>query len=344
MGTQQSSRASGGLPLRQFPGNSSPLRSLGIEEADSPFASPPRVWHNDEAVSSSCSPKVSTRWQRSLCQAPSPATSSTYGDLEAGNSDIMSESPDMVINDGRSLHVSGADALIQDDAPAGKPSRARLRSFGSPHENSAPTLDVPRPSLARGSSTARPRWSRPRPSTAGGREQANGSSPISGDTMSLSGESSASFHPHSLASELKGDETDRSHVQWESLSQLASHKADKEWDAPPTPSTISDAGFNSTQSSFSSTSGWKSRPTTCSSASSSGPFRSSSKHSSSLVIPEDCHEVLIDCSRDSRMRASGAQTPSGNYGETLQRLSSLRTAWGDNMVDELSSLSSVETP
>jgi hypothetical protein len=63
-----------------------------------------------------------------------------------------------------------------------------------------------------------------------------------------------------------------------------------------------------------------------------------------LVIPEDCHEVLIDCSRDSRMRASGAQTPSGNYGETLQRLSSLRTAWGDNMVDELSSLSSVETP
>jgi hypothetical protein len=107
---------------------------------------------------------------------------------------------------------------------------------------------------------------------------------------------------------------------------------------------LSDAGFSRTQSSFSSASGWSSRPTTCSSAASLSNVRGSSKSPSHIGLFDDeealaCTResrdslcLIVDCTQVSRIRASGARR---HNGETSQGLSSVRAAWGEQTPREV---------
>lgn len=296
MGTQQSSRAAG---LHSPSSGSGSLRSLGLEDAASPFASPPRVWHHNEksspqkgssasSQSQSQSPQKG-RWHRSSGESSNPATASTSAprtaspDLEAGNAELEKESTDIFAID---------DARAQS-------------YFGASSQNSAALAECSqraRPK-ARGSSNARPKWTRPRPSSAAGsRSQSCGPRHVSNDSLGVNADNIADPHPFEV------DERGLSLTQEERLAKLSVREAEdlaimrknaQDYEPPRTPSTISgaDSGFNCTQSSRWSSSDWSSRPTSASSSKAGGRV-------------EDYHEVLVDCSRDSKARAS------------------LKTAWG----------------
>lgn len=399
MGTQQSSRHASSLPLRssprssslsalrQTPGSSSALRSLGLDDPASPFASPPKPWHSDERGFSPKgssppkppSPKGASRWRSRSCAAASPLAGSAYfsssvkeasnqradsPDIEAGKADLEPGSTTNVSIDIRRNSLGGAEvgtfeifdkAAIQDAVLNRKSSKVAHKSGSSSCKNSGQLAlaDSYRPSLAKGSSAARPRWTRPRPSIA------SGSRPSSAGSKEMEANSLAGFHPNSLANDLSSLQ----HLEDPTIASKDAYYPEP----PPTPSTISDSEFYRTQSSLSSGSSWMSRPTTRSSASSSNPWIDDRHHNLDQVVPEedeaevDCsrdrriqpsassgglwgssrdpqlvvpaedrHEVLVNCSRDSRGRATGARKPSK---ETSQRLSSVKTAWAAETMD-----------
>jgi len=335
MGTQQSSRVKGSK-LQQSP-SSSTLRNLRFEEPATPFASPPKT-------SEKSSPqRGKSLWRRGSGETSSPSTARPPSpDIEAQNSRPPSpelvDSSDIdqvVIDDERAMAFFGGGVRHQDTVPARKPSKVSLRSFDSSMGNLAPprSFDSPcgnaapspesqgerhRRSLARGSSQARPRWSRPKAATDKSVSQGRPS-----DSVMINADQYAAFHPQFLGSEFQLDERDPSIIQAEMLAKASQQKSDDlsgmkalTSEPPPTPSTImSESGMNCTQSS------WNSRPTTSCSTSSS---------MSRISSVGDGGIDPLDCSRESRMRAHGAHMPSG---ETLHSLISLKSAWGEEIVD-----------
>jgi len=349
MGTQQSSRVKGSK-LQQSP-SSSTLRNLRFEEPATPFASPPKT-------SEKSSPqRGKSLWRRGSGETSSQSTARPPSpDIEAQNArppspDLKVDSSDIdqvVDDDQRAMAFFGGDARHQDKVPARKPSKASLRSFDSsmgnlapprsfdsPCGNAAPSAERHRRSQARGTSQARPRWSRPQAATDSSVVQGRTSS--SSDSVIINADQFAAFHPQYLGSEFQLDERDPSIIQAEMLAKASQQKSDDldfkgmkalAYEPPPTPSTImSESGMNCTQSSMSSTSGWNSRPTT------------SCSNTSSISRMSMSEEILgvgnggidpRDCSRESRMRAHGAHMPDG---ETLHSLTSFKSAWGAEVVD-----------
>lgn len=233
-------------------------------------------------------------------------------------------SPHMVVvDDGGMLPGTG-------QTEDGESSKLSLRSAATSAQHS-------RPSFAKGSSQARPRWTRPKPTTT---SNACGETPSSIATSSVNPDDVAPVEDDRGAAALNPAER---------LTKLALQEPDylafivKEGDAsepPPTPSTISGPSFNCTHSSWSGSGGWSSRPTTRSSGCSSSTSGWGSRPSSSSnyhrnpggVVPEDERfHVLVDCTRASRIRASGTQSPDG---ANLHSLSSVKTAWGPEMLEE----------
>jgi len=347
---------------RRSPGSISPLRDVGCDEPAAPFASPPPiVWPSDESF---VSPKSSSAQQ--TCSRSSPTTANTWSDdadlergerpsmatmTDGGKSDVESHrgkpskmfpkrlpaSPHVVvIDDGGMMAGAGQNEA----ALSGESSKMSLRSAAASAHHS-------RPSFAKGSSQARPKWTRPKP-TAASTSQVGGLAPSSSDSLGVNADDAASLHPQSLASRFEDDRGGASLNPAERLTKLPLQEPDylafivKDGDGsepPPTPSTISGQSFNCTQSSWSGSSGWGSRPTTRSSGwssstngwgsrpSSSSNFQGSSDH----VAPEDERfHVLYDCTRESRIRASGTQSPNG---ANLHNLS-VKTAWGPEMLEE----------
>lgn len=346
MGTQQSSRVKGSK-LQQSP-SSSTLRNLRFEEPATPFASPPKTGEK-----SSPQRGGKSLWRRGSGETSSQSTARPPSpDIEAQNArppspDLKVDSSDIaqvVDDDQRAMAFFGGH---QDTVPVRKPSKVSLRSsdssifdapprsFDSPCGNAAPSADRHRRSQARGTSQARPRWSRPKAATASSVAQGRTSGPS--DSVIINADQFAAFHPQFLGNEFQLDERDPSIIQAEMLAKVSQQKSDDldfngrkalASEPPPTPSTMmSESGMNCTQSSMSSTSGWNSRPTT------------SCSNTSSISRMSMSEEILgvgnggidpRDCSRESRMRAHGAHMPDG---ETLHSLTSFKSAWGAEVVD-----------
>jgi len=350
MGTQQSSRSAAGLPIRQSPSSKSALRELGLDDAEVLFASPPKVWLSSSPASGAASRHESS-WHVS-----SSINSSPRPDLEAGatspaHSEL--ESPGMIIDPGRdSPDTMSEEGVPTPAAKTPRPMASRSHIAAIPDQSSKMTVsasceslattaesfkpslgstsDSFKPSLARGSSTSRPRWSRPRPSTAGG--SASSSRPSTSGGLKYDANGVTPFDPHQLASELE---------VLERMAKLSLREGDDpalagkvhDVQPPSTPSTISDSGLSRTRSSFSSSSGWGSRPTTSSSTFSSSNFWGGGRDQvQQLVVPEeDQTDGLVDCSRGSRLLASGASTPNS---ENLKRMPSIRAAWASDAVED----------
>lgn len=254
------------------------------------------------------------------------------------------------VDDGSTRPSTATEAESCDAAQATNPSKMALRS-------AAASTGWSRPSLAKGSSKARPRWSRPQqlPSIPQAALLDAGCS----DNLSKEAQVAAALDQPVSTRRPHADQVKESLTPSERLARLSQYSAEhstfnvKDFERPPTPSTISDAGLSGTLSSLSS------RPTTRSSASSfcnfgrdlvledgrqhdsglnSRPTSSSafsarnSKTSAREVTPEDERfHVLIDCTRESRIRASGSQL--ANPG-SRPLTPSVKTAWGPEVVEE----------
>lgn len=195
---------------------------------------------------------------------------------------------------------------------------------------------------AKGSSRSRPRWTRPRPGSA---SSGNASLSSSRSGLNVDDSDSASFHPHSPG-DFRDDQRSPDSTPLANLEKMTlprtedfpiQDKLSLAFEPPPTPSTISDSGLSCTQSSFRSSSSWSSRPTTSSSTSSNNllaggtDLLGSGRNPFNHGIVCERHLAQFDCSRDSRMRASGAHTD----GKTLLRSPSVKTAWGPEMIDNV---------
>lgn len=324
MGTQHSSRNATGLPLRlsprHAPSSASSLRGLGLEEAASSFASQPNLKSHSDGKGSPTNGAF--RWHTATSQASSSShTVPSSFDIEAGNADLEQNRPDIPNFDCGSMGLVGSEAKHQDAALAAETSQLSLRSSGSSCENLAPSPKRVRPK-AKGCTNARPKWTRPRPSTA------IGSRPSSSDGTSMGADSPPSLHPHVLANDLYFDQRDVSQLQGSQDFTLVEKFQVVE--PPATPSTVCGSGLDCTQSSFSSASGCSSRPTTRSSTFSSSSFWGGDSKQVIEPGPDEHLDVLVDCTRGSRILASGAHTPGG---ELALKLSSVREAWGPDSAD-----------
>lgn len=299
----------------------------GFEEAASPFASPPIVWPSEDKVSS---PSSAARWRASSCSASSPQSTKTCNNAEAEEADLeRAEGTHMVVNTEGSMKAFGdndAEGYSQNRTQhAENASAMSLRS-------AATAANFSRPSLAKGSSALRPRWKRPQRSTLASASQDDGWTPRSTSTSGLQMQDDE--HPQPLTDGLPCGQSDHGVTPAERLAKLTLERPDylgfmakDVGEPPPTPSTISNHSLSCTQSSWSSGSAWSSRPSTRSSA-----HTSSNLHGSREVFPEDERfHILLDCTSDSRLRACGDL--SANV-EGLRALSSVKTAWGSDEIEE----------